>query len=388
MLPGGYPSRGQSFWRSTLFSAVCCFRWGLACAPCGTACTDGERLVFDPAFVGKLTDRELKFVLLHEVLHCVLNHVIRGKALHALLYNIACDIVVNSLILQMWGLNDEFKVNGQEVMHLAPDGREGYELQAEEIYQMLLRENEEGWQVITAADGIGCIDRHDLWDKIGDAGQFKSSWDDRIRKSANMPGAGAGMTPTIRRLVKDLQRSTRTDWRQILQDFIRYEEYDYTFQPPDRRYMDQDILLPAFNLDKWNGTADKLWVCVDTSASVGTQELTEAMSEILDAVDQVNLKGMVSFFDRQVSEPQPFYSIEDLKKIRPVGGGGTDFYAIFRYLGRYMMEDPPRGILIFTDGYASCPPEYVSRGIPVLWLISEGGDPNLPWGMVVKIHTE
>ena len=74
----------------------------LACAPCKTACTDGSRLIFDPAFAEKLSDQELQFVILHEVLHCVFRHCIRGKGLHSVLYNIACDIVVNSTILAMW----------------------------------------------------------------------------------------------------------------------------------------------------------------------------------------------------------------------------------------------------------------------------------------------
>lgn len=41
----------------------------LACAPCETACTDGNRLIFDPEFTEKLSDRELQFVTLHEVMH-------------------------------------------------------------------------------------------------------------------------------------------------------------------------------------------------------------------------------------------------------------------------------------------------------------------------------
>ena len=35
-------------------------RLQLACAPCGTACTDGERLIFDPEFEKELkTDQEM-----------------------------------------------------------------------------------------------------------------------------------------------------------------------------------------------------------------------------------------------------------------------------------------------------------------------------------------
>ena len=38
-------------------------------APCGTAYTDMRHIVFDPAFAESLGDEELRFVLLHELMH-------------------------------------------------------------------------------------------------------------------------------------------------------------------------------------------------------------------------------------------------------------------------------------------------------------------------------
>lgn len=70
-------------------------------APCGTACTDMENIIFDIDFLGKLSDSELEFVLLHEVMHCVLQHCLRGKGKINLIYNIACDIVVNYFSLKL-----------------------------------------------------------------------------------------------------------------------------------------------------------------------------------------------------------------------------------------------------------------------------------------------
>ena len=65
-----------------------------------TACTDGVRITFNPDFLNTLTDSELDFVLMHEILHVVLHHCMRnGKRQHER-FNIACDIVVNSIILQ------------------------------------------------------------------------------------------------------------------------------------------------------------------------------------------------------------------------------------------------------------------------------------------------
>ena len=40
----------------------------------GTAATDGQRIIFNPEFMDVLTDDELMFVMMHEILHVVLRH--------------------------------------------------------------------------------------------------------------------------------------------------------------------------------------------------------------------------------------------------------------------------------------------------------------------------
>ena len=44
---------------------------------------------------------------------------------------------------------------------------------------------------------------------------------------------------------------------------------------------------------------------------------------------------MLSFFDHRVSEPIPFESLEDILEMKPIGGGGTSFYNIFKKLGEF-----------------------------------------------------
>lgn len=41
----------------------------LAATDCGTACTDMVYLAMDPDFAASLSDEEIKFVMLHEVMH-------------------------------------------------------------------------------------------------------------------------------------------------------------------------------------------------------------------------------------------------------------------------------------------------------------------------------
>lgn len=349
----------------------------LACAPCETVCTDGKRLIFAPEFAEQLSVQELQFVTLHEVMHCVLEHCIRGRNLHSLLFNIACDIVVNSTILDMWGL-DTFKVVSEEAMHLAPDGKEGRIYSAEEIYHMLLQKQGK-------VPKVSSFDRHDLWQGSCDKTQLRDDWNGRIRNAIKACGDSAGMPQSIRKVVQELANRADLDWKQLLHDFLQFDQHDYTFLPPDRRYGGSDLYFPAFNVDEDDGSANDIWVCVDTSASISAEELATAMTEILDAMRQARLKGKISFFDSNITEPEPFESEAELKKITPNGGGGTSFQIIFDYLQERMYPEMPKAILIFTDGFACWPEEQDAMEVPILWMISSDGRDSAPWGRVVKL---
>ena len=386
----------------------------LACAPCKTACTDGSRLIFDPAFAEKLSDQELQFVILHEVLHCVFRHCIRGKGLHSVLYNIACDIVVNSTILAMWG-QESMMIAGEKAMHLAPDGKEGREYNAEEIYQMLIHQNHTNgiYQMQTdqnnankssqmqtnqnppasmQTDNEGfeksSFDRHDIWQGICDKAQLQDNWNRKIQSAFRQCGDSTGMPQQVRTIVQDIARRSGLNWKQLLHDFLQSDTYDYNFLPPDRRYAFSDFYLPAYNMDEEHQTADDIWVCIDTSGSVTGEELTCTMAEILDAMRQAGLKGRISFFDSNITEPEPFEFENDLKNLTAQGGGGTSFHIIFRYLKEKLYPDLPRAILIFTDGYARFPEQKAALDVPVLWLICKGGNADVPWGQVIQLYRQ
>lgn len=124
---------------------------------------------------------------------------------------------------------------------------------------------------------------------------------------------------------------------------------------------------------------------IDTSDSMSDGMITAAYSEVKGAIDQFDgkLKGWLGFFDAAVIEPVPFANEEQLRLIRPAGGGGTDFQIIFEYVAQHMPK-PPACIIILTDGYAPFPSERLTQGIPVLWLLThEKVDP--PWGKIARI---
>lgn len=60
-----------------------------------TQATDGTRLFINPSWTSTLTDGEIRFVMIHELLHCVFNHLKRGRGHDKRLANIAADFEVN-----------------------------------------------------------------------------------------------------------------------------------------------------------------------------------------------------------------------------------------------------------------------------------------------------
>lgn len=345
---------------------------------CRTACTDGQRIYFGPQFLETLSDNELDFIMMHEIMHVVLKHVYRNGERDPERFNIACDIVVNSNILKSLNMNHQLitlKYYG-EAMHVAPDGKEGYNYTAEEVYEML-------------PPNSPTLDDHSRWNNGDEDKEIEDDWEKRledawltiqIRDSSN----GSGSIPMgAERLLKELKKP-QIDWRTILNDFVQEEVVDYSFTPPDRRFDDNPFYLPDFN--EKDIVPQKILFMIDTSGSMDDDMITAAYSEVKGAIDQFDgkLEGWLGFFDAKVVPPEPFTSEEEFRIITPKGGGGTNFHVIFQYVKEEMSDDLPASIIILTDGFAHFPDKRMSMEIPVLWLLNND-EVEPPWGKVARI---
>jgi predicted metal-dependent peptidase len=63
-----------------------------------TQATDGTRLLVNPEFTSKLSIKMKAFVMMHEVMHCALDHMARGKNHDPHKSNVAADYEVNGLL--------------------------------------------------------------------------------------------------------------------------------------------------------------------------------------------------------------------------------------------------------------------------------------------------
>ena len=120
-----------------------------------TVYCDGERIAFNPAFLAAVSDRSLKFIMLHEILHMALDHKRRRENRECDVFDLAADIVVNSAILHECGMDEssitismaaptpEYEYCTGVQVHTLPDGEEGYEYTAEEVYEKLMKKKDE-----------------------------------------------------------------------------------------------------------------------------------------------------------------------------------------------------------------------------------------------------
>ena len=82
------------------FFGTLCIRLKLVPEPgFPTMATNGQRIIYNPGFVEKLSPQELEGVLAHEVLHCALAHHCRRGQRDPGLWNQACDYAVNPILL-------------------------------------------------------------------------------------------------------------------------------------------------------------------------------------------------------------------------------------------------------------------------------------------------
>lgn len=398
-----------------------------------TACTDGVRITFGIDFLDSLSDSELDFVMMHEILHVVLQHCFRGDVEDPEAYNIAADIVVNSNIMLENGMKASSITLSKYgiAMHVAPDGKEGHEYTAEQVYAMLpknlnkkgnnnlnkkgnnkspgaavggaKKENKKGNNKSPGSavgrakkeiskeqhQPVRVWDDHSRWGKYEEDDTLRDVWVKRFEDAAEAikirdPSNARGLLPAFaERILKELKK-TQTDWRTILNDFIQEEVVDYSFAPPDRRFDDSPFFLPDFN-GKEDRVEDILFM-IDTSGSMSDDMIAAAYSEVKGAIDQFNgkLKGWLGFFDAAIIKPQPFSDENEFKIIKPAGGGGTDFQIIFEYVFHHMSDKLPASIIILSDGDAPFPLEKLAGGIPVLWLLNNE-EVNPPWGKVARI---
>ncbi|WP_107669879.1 VWA-like domain-containing protein [Cyanothece sp. BG0011] len=356
-----------------------------------TAATDGKDIYFNPDFLLSLPKAQQDGLLLHELLHAALLHNMRKGHREANLWNIAADIVVNELIVEQ-GL---FELPEESIRK-----PEWEKMSVEEIYDLLLKNSYDCKlpnpdllsQPPEDCQGDGSSHSKDSGqennntksnqlDSLNQAQkeQLKSHWNNAMQQATLIQRTkNQGILPAgIERQLQEISQS-QIDWRSYLWRYLVQTPTD--FQGYDRRFISRGLYL-----DTVAGESVQVFVCVDTSGSIGDQELHLFLSEVVGILGSYpHVKCELYYADADVYGPFSLTLNQTIPK--PQGGGGTSFIPFFEKVEKD--RDPNlEGVCVYlTDGYGTFPnskPE-----LPTLWVITPGGLNlnEIPFGEAVKLY--
>ena len=337
-----------------------------------TAAVDGRNLYFNTQFFNAMSNKEIEFVIAHEILHMVFDHLGRREDRHPMLYNIAADYKVNNLLVRdRIGEKPKIVDCFQDFKYDADTSEEIYDKLFEDAkeagkeLQKLLEELEnEGEMLDEHLDMDGDGEEDDNGEDKDSNGNTvskkkpKYSKDeikkikDEIKESMlnSAQTAGAGNVPAgVARLIKELTEP-KMNWRELLRQQIQSTiKSDYTFMRPNRKGWHTGAVLPGMNFDE---TID-VCICLDMSGSIGNDQAKDFLGEVKGIMEEYkDYKIKLWCFDTDVYNEQDFSADggEDLLDYEIYGGGGTDFMVNWTYMKENDIQ--PKKFIMFTDGYA------------------------------------
>jgi predicted metal-dependent peptidase len=351
---------------------------------CSTAATDGFKFYYNSRFIMMLKPKEVIFLVAHEVLHVVYDHMGRRGNRDPQLFNIANDYCVNADL-------KKHKVGEfiTTVDCLYEPKYEGWS--SEKIYDDLMK-NIQKLDLDKLIDKM--IDDHLDGDGDGEGEgddkegkgkrptmseaereQMRKDIRDAILNAAQQAGSGE-LPAGVERLVKELTDPVM-NWRELIQTALTSAiKSDYTWMRPSRRSWHMDAIMPGTN----PGEEIDVDIYIDLSGSISNKQGMAFLSEVMGMMDMFDgYRVHVSCFDTEVYNTQEFTSenMDTVEDYQLKGGGGTDFTCIFKHLKEE--NRVPNKLIVFTDGYP-----FGSWGdaeyCDTLWIIHGDPNPNPPFG--------
>lgn len=321
-----------------------------------TAATDGRNFYYNTDFVSKLKPREIEFLFGHEVLHNVYDHIARtGDFRDPGLFNCAADFCVNADLIEQ-KIGDKINPCLFDVKYKGWSAEEVYDdlyknaekININDLLSQLIDEHLDGDQ-LSENDSDGSKDGSGKRPTI--SAEERRKIKDEIREAMLQAAqaVGAGNLPSgVKRLIKDLTKPV-VNWRELLQQQIQSTvKDDFSWMRPNRRGWHMDAVLPGMK----PGTQIDVCVAIDTSGSIGVDDIKAFLSEvkgIMDSYDEYKIQ--VWCFDTAIYNHQTFNSdtLDDILSYEPQGGGGTDFMVNWNFMKENNIE--PKKFIMFTDGY-------------------------------------
>ena len=348
-----------------------------------TVGVDGQNLYVNPEFVKGIPDDQMIGLLAHEVMHVALGHVWswHRQWRDPKKWNWAGDYVINK------NLRDE----GMKLPEGGLYDAKYDDMSSEEIYSLLEEEEKKDGKGQGKGSG-GKGSWEDLLPSLGapsdgegegdgsggkpkglsphEMQELEQEWKERLVEAVYVAKMKGKLPAGLERLVDDIVAPS-VPWYSLFDQFVNeIIRDDYNEMIHDRRFIQQGIYLPDMY-------SEGCWVAIaiDTSGSIGREELKLFLSETVGILRSRNVKHVkIMACDAELTMSETVYPWDDIPDNFP-GGGGTDFRPVFDHLDEDM--DKPACLVYLTDCYGTFPesaPRY-----PVLWCTMTE-DYDIPFG--------
>ena len=354
-----------------------------------TAKTNGVNVIYGRAFVDSLNDKQLAFLILHENMHKAYRHLVVWDKLwkkNAQLANASCDYVINLQIRDYDPQGHDVEMptdaNG-EVLGLIDEQYRG--MDAHQVFLLLEKQQQEQG----GSGGGQGIDEHD-WENAQEGTpeeqeQVAKEIEGALRQGAILAGKMGG---NVSRDITELL-TPKVDWKDALRDFVKTSTQgkdQTTWRRLHKRYIGMDIIMPSTYDEK----VGSIVVAVDTSGSIGGEELAQFLSEVKSICDEVSPEKIdLLYWDTNVAGHETYMGAELAsltETTQAKGGGGTSPECVPFYMKEKNLE--PECVIMLTDGYIDRQdPNDWQIGKPIMWCIK--GNKHFDIDVVGKVvHVE
>lgn len=306
-------------------------------------------LYYNPQFVNDLTEEELKGVLCHEIMHVALEHLIRMRSETSRdMWNIATDIAINNMLvnnnitLPKCGLIP--KNNSITLDKIRVDNIESKT--AEDIYAEIFDNCDCKCKGFDSHIYIENPDEDRDEKTDGGAGTEQVDWPSVLMQAAVFAEQRGQLPAGMDRYI-DAIKNPKANWKSILRKYIQqYIPNDYTWAKRSKKSYSCGFYLPSSSKEHL-----EIAVGIDTSGSIGQEQLSEFMSEIVGIADSfkqiMTVTVMCHDYIVHTNEKISQVNRNKVKNIQIKGGGGTSHQDILDKI-----DKKTRVAIFFTDGYS------------------------------------
>lgn len=379
------------------------------------AATDGTGIYYRTQGIGELFRKDpvnMNRLYLHMVLHCIFRHIIRRNGRDRMMWDVACDIVTESVI-DGWNLTKIRKPRSwlrQETYRKL--GEQYKVLTAERVYRYLEEQQltEREWTRLAMEF---TVDDHKYWPEDEEEerkSELNQKWQDISEEmQTDMETFSQEAASDAGHFLEQIQVENRTkyDYREFLRKFAVLKEemqvdedsFDYVFYTYGLELYGN---MPLIEPQEWKEVSkvEEFVIVIDTSMSCSGELVRRFLEEtyaILSENESFFRKVNIHIIqcDDQVQTDQRITNEKELKaymdKLDLTGEGGTDFRPAFAYVEELMKDQEfscLKGLIYFTDGQGIYPAKKPPFETAFVFLESEEETQVPPWAIRLTVEGE